>query len=236
MLGLIPRSHNGDHERARLIAAGALALLAVLAFVLIMTLPHRADLAPPALRAGRIMAFSRDVAECQAALAGAGFQTEALPAKDGPGACGYANAVELTQSLTPYSGPVAASCGMAAGLALWERDVVARAAERHLHQAVARIELAGAPYQCRQIAGRRDHRLSEHAHANAVDIGGFTLADGRVLTVRDGWRSRSASDRAFLRAVRNGACPYFQAVLSPDYNRAHHDHLHFDLGRDKLCR
>jgi hypothetical protein len=204
--------------------------------VLIMSLPHRADLAPPALRVGRVLAFERNVGECRAALAGAGFETEALAAVDGPGGCGYDNGVELTRSATPYSGTVAASCGMAAGVAIWERDVVMPAARRHLHQDVTRIELAGAPYQCRPIAGRRDHRLSEHAHANAIDIGGFTLADGRVLTVKDGWRSQSVADRAFLRAVRNGACPVFQAVLSPDYNRAHHDHLHFDLGRDKLCR
>jgi hypothetical protein len=113
--------------------------------------------------------------------------------------------------------------------------VVTAAAERRLHQAVVRIEIAGAPYQCRPIAGRRDRRLSEHAFANAIDIGGFRLADGRVISVGSGWRGRP-EERAFLRDVRNGACRYFQAVLSPDYNRAHAAHLHFDLGRDKMCR
>lgn len=100
---------------------------------------------------------------------------------------------------------------------------------------MTRIELAGETYTCRPIAGRRDRRLSEHAFANAVDIRGFTLEDGRVVTVAQGWRGRR-EDRAFLRAVRDGACRHFQAVLSPDYNRAHRDHLHFDLGRDKMCR
>jgi hypothetical protein len=100
---------------------------------------------------------------------------------------------------------------------------------------VARIELSGPAYACRPIAGRRDRRMSEHASANAVDISGFTLVDGSVLTVAQGWRG-SARERAFLRAVRDGACGHFEAVLSPDYNRAHADHLHFDLGRDKLCR
>ena len=64
---------------------------------------------------------------------------------------------------------------------------------------------------------------------------GFTLADGTALTVENGWRGRP-QQRAFLRAVRDGACERFDAVLSPDYNRAHSDHLHFDLGPDKLCR
>jgi hypothetical protein len=124
---------------------------------------------------------------------------------------------------------------MAAALTLWERDVVGPAARRHFGQDVTRIELAGPSYQCRRIAGRTDRRLSEHASANAVDIGGFTLADGRVLRIEQGWSRGSSRDRAFLRDVRNGACDHFAAVLSPDYNRAHRDHFHFDLGRDDIC-
>jgi hypothetical protein len=37
-----------------------------------------------------------------------------------------------------------------------------------------------------------------------------------------------ADERAFLSAVRNGACDLFATVLSPDYNEAHRDHLHLD--------
>jgi hypothetical protein len=119
---------------------------------------------------------------------------------------------------------------------LWERDVVAKAAQQRLGTTVTEIEIAGAPFQCRPIAGRRDHRLSEHAYANAIDIGGFKLANGRVVTIAQSWRRGSDQEKAFLRDVRGGACRYFQAVLSPDYNRAHANHLHFDLGRDKICR
>jgi hypothetical protein len=212
-----------------------LAALALVFALLIMTLPERADLMPPDLRAGRLRSFEHDIAACRSAIASAGFGAEPLPPRSAPGGCGYSNAVELTRSTYPYSQPVAASCALAAGLALWERDVVTPAAQRRLHQAIDRIEVAGAPYQCRRIAGRRDHRLSEHAFANAIDIGGFTLADGRTISVATGWRG-SAQDRAFLHDVRDGACRYFQAVLSPDYNRAHANHLHFDLGRDRLCR
>lgn len=241
LIGAIPpvpehRHKDGDYQLARLIAAGALALLAIMMVVLIVMLPHRPDLAPPALRPGRILAFERNVGECRAALAGAGYETVRVPDVSTLGGCGYREAVALTHAPYLFSEPIASSCALAAGLALWERDVVGRAAKRHLHQEVRRVDIAGAPYQCRQIAGRRDHRLSEHAFANAIDIGGFTLADGRVITVKDGWAGRSTADRAFLREVRNGACHYFQAVLSPDYNRAHASHLHFDLGRDKLCR
>ena len=190
---------------------------------------------PEALRASRIAEFATDVPACRAAIAGAGFQTERIPDEAGANGCGYRNAVELTQSVYAYSAPVATSCAAAAALVMWERDVVRPAAQRRYGQDITRIELAAPSYQCRRIAGRTDRRLSEHAHANAMDIKGFTLANGRTVTVAEGWRGNQR-DRLFLRDVRDGACDYFQAVLSPDYNRAHHDHLHFDLGRDKLCR
>ena len=235
-IGSLPPPSKDEHERARIWAASALALLAVimLALLVMSPPPEEADLMPPALRVQALAQFETDTPACRAALNGEGFKTERVPDRN-EGACGYRNAVELTQSVHPYSQTVIANCGLAAGLVLWERDVVTPAAQRYLGQDVARIEVAGSTYQCRPIAGRRDRRLSEHAHANAIDIGGFKLADGRTVTVERGWRGTQA-ERNFLRAVRNGACRHFVTVLSPDYNRAHRDHLHFDMGGDDLCR
>lgn len=236
ILGILPPPSKEDHHRARIWAASGVALLAVLMALMLILWPppEEADLMPPALRAARLQAFTTDSVACRAALESAGFETAPIPDRR-EGACGYRHAIELTRSVHAYSAPVATNCAVAAALALWERDVVEPAARRHLGQSVTRIELAAASYQCRPIAGRRDRRLSEHAHANAVDIGGFTLADGRTLTVEAGWRGERR-ERAFLRAVRNGACDYFPTVLSPDYNRAHRNHLHFDRGGDNLCR
>lgn len=237
ILGILKPPSKAEHERARIWAASALAGLALLMLMLLIGSPppEEADLMPEALRASRIADFATDVPACRAAIAGAGFQTERIPDETGPNGCGYRNAVELTQSVYAYSAPVASSCAAAAALVMWERDIVRPAAQRRYGQDITRIELAGPSYQCRRIAGRTDRRLSEHAHANAMDIKGFTLANGRTITVAEGWRGNQR-DRLFLRDVRDGACDYFQAVLSPDYNRAHHDHLHFDLGRDDMCR
>jgi hypothetical protein len=238
VFGFIPPPSKDEHQRARIWAASALAALALmmLSLLILSPPPPEADLMPPALRASQIDRFARDVGACRSALAGAGFRVEPVAARrEKTQGCGYRSAVALTRSLHAYSTPLATSCATAAALALWERDVLRPAAARHLGQAVARIELSGPAYACRPIAGRRDLRLSEHASANAIDISGFTLADGTVLSVAAGWRG-TARERAFLRAVRNGACRHFKAVLSPDYNRAHSDHLHFDLGRDRLCR
>ena len=237
ILGILPPPSKAEHERARIWAASALAGLALIMLMLLIGSPppEEADLMPAALRASRLADFASDAPACRAAIAGAGYRTEPIPDEAGANGCGYRNAVELTQSVHAYSAPVASSCATAAALVMWERDVVRPAAQRRYGQDVARIELAAPAYQCRRIAGRTDRRLSEHAHANALDIEGFTLANGRTVTVAEGWRGNQR-DRLFLRDVRDGACAYFRGVLSPDYNRAHRDHLHFDLGRDDMCR
>ena len=236
IFGIIPPPSRQEHLRARIWAAGGLAALALLMLMLLIGSPppEEADLAPPALRTAQLAAFQSDVGACRAAIAGAGYATAPVPDVRDSRRCGYVNAVELTQSAHAYSGPVVTTCAAAAALILWEREVVRPAAERHLGQAVSRIELAGPAYSCRPIAGRNDGRMSEHASANAVDIGGFTLADGTSVSVERGWRGTPA-ERAFLRAVRDGACDRFAVVLSPDYNRAHRDHLHFDLSPYEVC-
>ena len=233
-----------EEARARLVAAVALAFTAALAFGLIMTAPRHPpvgaeaaapDISATSLQAANLERFISQAGACRIALTQAHIQIEPVADLREGASCGYTQAVALTQSLHPYSGPVTTSCAVAAGLVLWERDVVAPAAARHFGQGVARIELAGPAYACRSIAGRADGRMSEHASANAIDIGGFTLADGRVLTVKQGWRGRP-QEQAFWRDVRDGGCDLFQVALSPDYNHAHHDHLHLDMGRYKLCR
>jgi hypothetical protein len=128
-----------------------------------------------------------------------------------------------------------ASCSLSVGLAMFIRHVVQPAAVRHLGSQVARIDHLGT-FACRPIAGGRDHTaMSEHAAANAIDITGFVTRDGRKITVATNWNGDNASSR-FLHDVRDGACPYFKAVLSPDYNAAHHTHFHLDMGRFKVCR
>ena len=73
------------------------------------------------------------------------------------------------------------------------------------------------------------------AEADALDVAGFVLSDGRRVRVLSGWRG-DARDAAFLRDVHAGACRVFDAVLGPDYNAAHHDHFHLDRGSLKVCR
>ncbi len=185
------------------------------------------------------MQFDRvraDAALCRATVAAS--ELEVTPIEDrregADDQCGFTDAVAVAQSQLPYSGAVRVSCPLAAGLYVWEREVVAPAAARWLESRVARIEMIGT-YACRNVYGRSEGRLSEHASANAIDIAGFRLENGRVVSVLRGWEGDEA-DAAFLRQVRDGGCEVFQGVLSPDYNQAHADHFHFDMGPFDICR
>ena len=145
-------------------------------------------------------------------------------------ACGYDAAIELrpasTTALRFAPAELVTACPVAAALLLWEREVVQPAAEQHFGERVARIDHFGS-YSCRRLYGRSEGAYSEHATANAVDIAGFRLTSGRRISVLRDWSDES-TDAAFLHEVRSGACDLFATVLSPDYNAAHADHLHFD--------
>lgn len=132
--------------------------------------------------------------------------------KPQPGQIGF-----VPQTLAP-------SCPVAAGLTIWEDQVVQPAARAAFGQPVVSIRHLGS-YSCRRIAG--GDNWSEHATGNAIDIAAFTLADGTVISLSGDWNSNDQK-AAFLRAVRDGSCDLFSSVLSPDYNAAHADHFHFD--------
>ena len=190
----------------------------------------------------KLAALGDRSAQCRALLSEAGIGDQPAPPKLGGDGCGYIDGMRLgEEGRTAAFRPAGAitSCPVAAALALFERDVLQPAARRHFGSRVTVIDHAGS-YSCRRIYGRSEGAFSEHATADAIDITGFRLADGtRVSVVRD-WGGDGPESR-FLRDVRDGACDLFATTLSPDYNAAHHDHLHFDQAeRGKagwsLCR
>lgn len=130
-------------------------------------------------------------------------------------------------------GPV--SCPLAETFAGWARYGVDRAARQILGSPLVRIETFGS-YSCRTVAGSA--RMSAHATANAIDVSGFVLADGRRITVKDDWSGGSAAERQFLRVIHDSACKRFGTVLSPDYNAAHRDHFHVEVDANgrPFCR
>lgn len=183
-----------------------------------------------------------DTRQCISALAKAQVRFTPVPDQTFGAGCSQLGSVRLsTIALTDAArganelaisniGPV--RCELAQRFAGWAQYGIARAAEQMLGSPLVKIETMGS-YSCRTIAGSA--KLSQHAHANAIDIAAFVLADGRRISVKQGW-SGSNQERAFLRTIHASACKRFGTVLGPDYNSAHHDHLHVDMSGQGYCR
>jgi hypothetical protein len=117
---------------------------------------------------------------------------------------------------------------MVATLNAWLRDVVQPEAQARFGQYVVEVIGMGA-YSCRGMNGSPYGRISEHAFGNALDIGGFRLADGREISIVRDWTRGDDQTRAFLQAVHMGACAHFTTVLGPGANVFHYNHIHVDL-------
>lgn len=208
---------------------------------------HRQDLpwteldlgAPPGrFTAAKIAELGDDPPRCRALLALSGNHSRPTPSRRQSAQCGYDDGTLVSLGIAPSPAGLVTSCPVAAGLEMWERQVQAEA-RRLLGTSVRRFVHAGS-YSCRRLYNRAEGPFSEHATADAVDILGFELADGRRLSLLRDWNGAGA-EAAFLRAARDAACPVFSTVLSPDYNEAHRDHLHFDTadrgrGGWRACR
>jgi hypothetical protein len=182
----------------------------------------------------KFAALRRNPAECRAVLERSGVAFTALP-PTGEGACRREDRTVLGEIPLAPNAP-AATCTVDAALVLWVRRVQP-AAENLLGSPVARIEHLGA-FSCRRLYGRDEGPWSEHATGNAIDIAAFVLDDGRRIAVARRWKD-GGDEAAFLHRARDEACAVFGTVLSPDYNAAHADHLHFDQaarGFGSVCR
>lgn len=150
----------------------------------------------------------------------------------GPEACGAIQPLHMSAaargqvSLKPQA---TLRCPMVPAVDHWVRMSVLPAAQHFLGAEVVEVVVA-ASYSCRPRNGIAGGRLSEHGHANALDVSGFRLADGRQIKVLTGWKG-SVAERGFLRAVHKGACRTFTTVLGPNADAFHRDHFHLDLAR-----
>lgn len=150
--------------------------------------------------------------------------------------CGWSHAYQLIRShetVMRGNGQYPMNCPLVAATHLWVRELQVYA-NQILGKPVTQIHHAGT-YSCRRKYGQRTGSLSEHAYANAWDVTGFELSDGSVVSVKKHWSDPGARGR-FLHAVRDRGCSLFNVVLSPDYNAAHHDHLHLDMGPFISCQ
>ncbi|NGM24158.1 extensin family protein [Roseomonas stagni] len=219
-----------------------ISLLIVIGIIAYRNLPPEWDPAVPLdLRAEpglmtrvKVSRLAREPEACFAAFAASGMLLTRVPDRPSDVSCGIENAVLLPSSVRVTPRGPTVTCRVAAAWALFERHSLQPAARQHLGTEVVGVRHLGT-YSCRNVNSAAAGRRSQHATANAIDIAALLLGDGReVRLVRD-WHGDDA-EAAFLRAIRDGACRWFRAVLSPDYNAAHADHFHFDMGPSTVCR
>lgn len=150
---------------------------------------------------------------------------------DGPGICGMTRPLHVSALAGGAVGidrMLTIDCPMIPALEAWLNDIVQPDAQARFGEKVTTLNVFGA-YSCRSIDNIEGARLSEHAFGNAVDVAGFTLADGRTIEYVRDWKKADTQEAAFLHEAHAGACQYFTTVLGPGADVFHYNHIHLDL-------
>lgn len=245
----VPHNPRIEHEvrhRARLARYAGLvilwALVLFMAFVAERKIPDQhlpwkpLSVVDPVGLATRVKAAraGADPKLCRGIMTKAGVVYAEVPDRTEGEFCQLRDAVQLESGLAqfePAEAPLV--CKEALALTIWERQVVQPAADELLGQGVKGFVHYGS-YACRRMYGLQEGPVSEHASADAIDIAGFRLTDGQVISVASDWSDPGPRGQ-FLRRVRDGACRVFLTTLSPDYNAEHHDHFHLDMSGWNKC-
>lgn len=127
--------------------------------------------------------------QCTHLLSGVAAEVEYLePIKKGD--CGLPAPVRLkslgSDKKVVFDPPVDINCPMVVALNKWIKSTLQPKAAAELKSSVTTIVNASG-YSCRNVYSLPNAKLSQHALANAIDIGGFRLADGRTIKVLKGW-------------------------------------------------
>jgi hypothetical protein len=142
--------------------------------------------------------------------------------------CGARNAVRLRSVAgVSLSTPAVMTCDTARALGKWVDGPLQRAFRR---QGPVREIRVASGYACRTRNNRPGAKISEHGKGRAIDLAAFTMADGTVSTVKDGWNGPRKARRALHKAY-GAACGTFGTTLGPDSDAYHRDHFHFDTAR-----
>ncbi len=170
---------------------------------------------------------------------GVTFETQA-PFGNPGGGCGISTPVKVSGIGVGWNNSAVLNCSLARSMVRFEKEILQPLAKAHFGQKVTKIYHMGT-YSCRaqrngttQAAGG-EGRISEHAKGLAIDISGFELRDGTRMFIKNDWRNKGKIS-SFLQELSRRSCSVFNVVLSPNYNSYHKDHLHFDLGKSKMCR
>lgn len=155
------------------------------------------------------------------------------------GQCGIQSPLSVTAITAngrsiPLSAPAITDCGMATALPAWVEEVDSYLVA-HDKTKIDKINIS-TNYECRNVDHAKVGNLSFHAFADALDIMGFTLGDGRTISIAPGFNGTPEQGRDILHFARDAACTHFMTVLSPDADAFHQDNMHLDLAcHGKMC-
>ena len=195
--------------------------------------PAPAESEPPAAAAAPPPSACRLALSNQIAIA------PSIPDIHGPGGCGGEDLVRLEAVVLPDQHRVTLKpaatlrCTMASAIADWVRTDMAPLAAT-LGSEISDLDNFDS-FECRgrnRVAGAL---LSEHGRANALDVRGVKLADGRSISLTDREVPRDTRE-----AILHSVCARFMTVLGPGSDGYHEDHIHLDLmerhNNYKICQ
>jgi hypothetical protein len=165
---------------------------------------------------------------CRKDLERMGVRFEELPPISKGRSCGIAHPIKVSgfQSGIQMKPAATLNCQMTRIFAKWVKNELVPSARYRYFSGVKSIHQMSS-YSCRKMNSRSANPWSEHAKGNALDIGGFTLKNGKHIDVRK--KSFFAfREKGLLKTVREDSCKYFKTVLGPG-DAYHGDHFHFDL-------
>lgn len=145
----------------------------------------------------------------------------------------------LVDGQTAFEPAITLGCPLTEALDSWLRESVQPAAIEWIGAPVIEIEELS-NYACRK-RNNFGSGYSEHAFGNALDISGFTFANGTRLVIAKDWKG-SAKAEGFFREIFATACQRFTTVLGPGFNMLHYNHIHVDLAiiapdkSPKMCK
>jgi hypothetical protein len=202
--------------------------------------PAAADHAPAAAdKPDQQAAAPRPPSACRLALSEEIAIAPSIPDIHGPGGCGGEDLVRLEAVILPDQHRVSLKpaailrCTMASAIADWIRTDMAALASS-LGTVITALDNFDS-FECRGRNRVVGAKLSEHGHANALDVRALKLANGQSIALTDRTTPREQRE-SVLRSV----CARFSTVLGPGSDWYHEDHIHLDLSERrnnfKMCQ
>jgi hypothetical protein len=164
---------------------------------------------------------------CQSQLADIA-EFKPAPPINGPGECTAIDPVNVEAVLLPanqrvaFTPMVTLQCSMAQAVARWIRGDVVPTLDK-FGLALRGVETLES-YGCRTFNGVKGAKLSEHGHANALDVQSLKLSDGTILEL-----TNATVSKALREQLRQTACSRFSTVLGNGADGFHENHVHIDL-------